>query len=142
MENFIVILLVIIFLCVFNWLLSKDKKINYTPEIEEKKIPIIQLQDKEEKEMPLEEIPVDINEKQEKESEFMITAYDLYRYLDSALDFYMDSIAIKEDPTELERKQYELIKFWRPSRPDVDVKKILENLVLSNKETDESEKAD
>jgi len=87
-------------------------------------------------------IPVDINEKQEKESEFMITAYDLYRYLDSALDFYMDSIAIKEDPTELERKQYELIKFWRPSRPDVDVKNILKSLVLSNKETDESEKAD
>ena len=138
MENFIVILLVIIFLCVLNWLLSKDKKINYTPEIEEKKIPIIQSQDKEGKEMPLEEIPVDINEKQEKESEFMITAYDLYRYL----DFYMDSIAIKEDPTELERKQYELIKFWRPSTPDVDVKNILKSLVLSNKETDESEKAD
>ena len=102
----------------------------------------MQLQDKEEKEMPLEEIPVDINEKQEKESEFMITAYDLYRYLDSALDFYMDSIAIKEDPTELERKQYELIKFWRPSTPDVDVKNILKSLVLSNKETDESEKTD
>lgn len=69
-----------------------------------------------------------------------MTAYDLYRYLDSALDFYMDSIAIKEDPSELERKQYELIKFWRPSRPDVDIKNILESLVLSNKETDESEK--
>lgn len=74
----------------------------------------------------------------------MITAYDLYRYLDSALDFYMDSIAIKEDPSESERKQYELIKFWRPSVPDVDVKNILENLVLgnNNKEINESEKTD
>lgn len=73
----------------------------------------------------------------------MITAYDLYRYLNAALDFYMDSIAIKEDPSESERKQYELIKFWRPSEPDIDVKNILKSLVLNNnKETDESEKTD
>ena len=73
----------------------------------------------------------------------MITAYDLYRYLSAALDFYMDSIAIKEDPSESERKQYELIKFWRPSEPDIDVKNILKSLVLNNnKETDESEKTD
>lgn len=68
----------------------------------------------------------------------MITAYDLYRYLDIALEYYMDSIAIKEDPSDSERKEYELIKFWRPSMPDIDVKKILESIVLNRKEKDES----
>ena len=62
-----------------------------------------------------------------------LTAYDLYQYLDSAIEFYLDSIAIKEDPTKEERQQYEYIKFWRPSKPDVEVENILKSLVLSNK---------
>lgn len=67
-----------------------------------------------------------------------MTAYDLYRYFEAALDFYMDSIAVKEDPTEKERKQYEYIKYWRPSSPDEEVKKILESIVFTDKEKDES----
>ena len=67
-----------------------------------------------------------------------LTAYNLYCYLESALDFYMDSIAIKEDPTDEERKQYEYIKYWRPSQPDKEVKKILESLVLNDKGNNES----
>jgi hypothetical protein len=69
-----------------------------------------------------------------------MTAYDLYRYFEAALDFYMDSIAVKEDPTEKERKQYEYIKYWRPSSPDEEVKKILESIVFTDKEKDESKK--
>ena len=69
-----------------------------------------------------------------------MTAYDLYRYFESALDFYMDSIAIKEDPTEEERKKYEYIKYWRPSAPDGEVKKILESIVFAGKKENESEK--
>lgn len=70
-----------------------------------------------------------------------LTAYDLYRYLDVAIDFYMDAIAIKEEPTEEERKKYEYIKYWRPSTPDTEVKDILNSLVFSdkdNKQKDES----
>jgi len=66
-----------------------------------------------------------------------LTAYDLYRYLDSAIEYYMDSIAIQEDPTDEQRKQYEYIKYWRPSVPDNEVKKILKSLVLNNKEKNE-----
>ena len=66
-----------------------------------------------------------------------LTAYDLYRYLDSAIEYYMDSIAIQEDPTDEQRKQYEYIKYWRPSEPDAEVKKILKSLVLNNKDKNE-----
>lgn len=66
-----------------------------------------------------------------------LTAYDLYRYLDSAIEYYMDSIAIQEDPTDEQRKQYEYIKYWRPSIPDAEVEKILKSLVLNNKDKDE-----
>ena len=38
-----------------------------------------------------------------------MTIYDLYCYLDAALNVYMDSILIKEDPTEEERKEYEYL---------------------------------
>jgi hypothetical protein len=67
------------------------------------------------------------------------TAYDLYRYLDAAIEYFLDSIAIKEDPTKEEREQYENMKFWRPSTPDDNIKEILESLVLSNKEKQENE---
>lgn len=66
-----------------------------------------------------------------------LTAYDLYRYLDSAIEYYMDSIAIQEDPTDEQRKQYEYIKYWRPSVPDTEVEKILKSLVLNNKDKNE-----
>ena len=66
-----------------------------------------------------------------------LTAYDLYRYLDSAIEYYMDSIAIQEDPTDEQRKQYENIKYWRPSVPDTEVEKILKSLVLNNKDKNE-----
>ena len=68
-----------------------------------------------------------------------LTAYDIYRYLESALDYYMDSIAIQEDPTEEERKDYECIKYWRPSIPDQKVKEILSSIVFNGK-NNESEK--
>lgn len=67
-----------------------------------------------------------------------MTAYDLYRYFEAALDFYMDSIAIKEDPTEKERKQYDYIKYWRPSAPDDEVKEILNSIVFTSKQDNES----
>ena len=67
-----------------------------------------------------------------------MTAYEIYQYLNSAIEYFLNSIAIKEDPTDEERKQYEYIKYWRPSQPDNEVKKILESLVLSNKGNNES----
>lgn len=66
-----------------------------------------------------------------------MTAYDLYRYFEAALDYYMDSIAIKEDPTDKERKQYENIKYWRPSAPDDEVKEILESIVFASNQENE-----
>lgn len=57
-----------------------------------------------------------------------MTAYDLYRYLDAVLNVYSDSILIKEDPTEIEKKNYEYIKYWRPSEPDDHVKNILTSI--------------
>ena len=66
-----------------------------------------------------------------------MTAYDLYRYFNAALDVYTDSILIKEDPTELERKNYEYIKYWRPSEPDELVKNILTSIVLPTGEKSE-----
>lgn len=59
-----------------------------------------------------------------------MTAYDLYCYLDAAIDLHQDAILLKEDPTEQERKDYDMIKFWRPSDPDVDVKNILKSIII------------
>lgn len=59
-----------------------------------------------------------------------MTAYDLYRYLNAALDLHQDAILLLEDPTESQRKEYDILKFWRPSTPDTDVKKILESIVI------------
>ncbi len=59
-----------------------------------------------------------------------MTAYDLYRYLDAAIDLHQDAILLTEDPTELQRKDYDMLKFWRPSVPDVDVEKILKSIVI------------
>ena len=67
-----------------------------------------------------------------------MTAYDIYRYLDAAITlFYTDPILLKEDPTELERKNYEAIKYWRPSEPDELVKNILTSIVLPTGEKSE-----
>jgi len=68
-----------------------------------------------------------------------MTAYDIYKYLDAAIEFYLNSIAVKEEPTDEERKQYEYIKYWRPSQPDVEVENILKSLVFSNKGKQENE---
>lgn len=57
-----------------------------------------------------------------------MTAYNLYSVLNQVLDSYMDSILLKEDPTEAERKNYEYIKFWRPSAPDNSVEEILKSI--------------
>ena len=38
----------------------------------------------------------------------MISAYNLYYTFDAAIEYFLDSIAVKEDPTELERKEYEI----------------------------------
>lgn len=59
-----------------------------------------------------------------------MTAYDLYRYLDTVIECYLDCIAIKEDPTNKERGDYELLDYWRPSKPDVEVEKILKSIVF------------
>ena len=59
-----------------------------------------------------------------------MTAYDLYHYLDIVIECYLDSILLKEDPTEKERKEYEYIKYWRPSKPDAEVEKILKSIVF------------
>lgn len=66
-----------------------------------------------------------------------MTAYDLYRYLNAVLDVYSDSILVKEDPTEIERKNYEYIKYWRPSEPDLLVKNILTSIELPSGEKSE-----
>lgn len=63
-----------------------------------------------------------------------MTAYDLYCYLDAAINLHQDAILLREDPTEQERKDYEMLKFWRPSVPDVDVENILKSIVLSTGE--------
>lgn len=57
-----------------------------------------------------------------------MTAYNIYQCLNVMLDNYMDSILLKEDPTESERKDYEYIKYWRPSEPDDKVISILKNI--------------
>ena len=57
-----------------------------------------------------------------------MTAYDLYCILNQVLDAYTDSILLKEDPTETERKNYDYIKYWRPSVPDTSVKDILTSI--------------
>lgn len=67
-----------------------------------------------------------------------MTAYDLYHYLDTVIECYLDCIAIKEDPTEKERKEYEYIKYWRPSKPDVEVEKILKSIVFETAPKGES----
>jgi len=59
-----------------------------------------------------------------------MTAYNIYQCLNIMLDNYMDSILLKEDPTELERKDYEYIKYWRPSEPDDKVINILKNIQI------------
>lgn len=59
-----------------------------------------------------------------------MTAYDLYRYLDTVIECYLDCIAIKEDPTNKERGDYELLDYWRPSKPDTEVEKILKSIVF------------
>ena len=63
-----------------------------------------------------------------------MTAYDLYKYLDAAMEYYLDCIAVKEDPTEKEREQYEYLNYRKPSEPDDEVKEILRSIVLINKE--------
>ena len=68
-----------------------------------------------------------------------MTIYDLYCYFNAALDVYMDSILVKEDPTEKERKEYEYIKYWRPSQPDEEVIKILKSVELTSGEKNKSE---
>ena len=57
-----------------------------------------------------------------------MTAYSLYCVFNQVLDSYMDSILLKEDPTEEERKKYEYLKYWRPSTPDDEVEKILKSI--------------
>ena len=57
-----------------------------------------------------------------------MTAYNLYCILNQVLDNYSDSILLKEDPSEAERKNYEYIKYWRPSVPDSSVKNILTSI--------------
>jgi len=57
-----------------------------------------------------------------------MTAYDLYCALNQVLDIYSDSILLKEDPSEAERKNYEYVKYWRPSVPDSSVKDILTSI--------------
>lgn len=59
-----------------------------------------------------------------------MTAYNIYQCLNIMLDNYMDSILLKEDLTELERKNYEYIKYWRPSEPDEKVINILKNIQI------------
>jgi len=59
-----------------------------------------------------------------------MTAYNIYQCLNIMLDNYMDSILLKEDPTELEKKDYEYIKYWRPSEPDDKVISILKNIQI------------
>lgn len=69
-----------------------------------------------------------------------MTAYDLYHYLNIILDGYMDSILIKEDPTELDKKNYEYIKNWKPKEPDYLVKDILTSIQLSFGEKNSEQK--
>lgn len=68
-----------------------------------------------------------------------MTIYDLYCYLDAALNVYMDSILIKEDPTEEERKEYEYLKYWKPSEPDEKVINILKSVQLTSGDKNKSE---
>jgi hypothetical protein len=40
----------------------------------------------------------------------------------------MDSILIKEDPNEVEKKNYEYVKNWLPKEPDYLMKDILTSI--------------
>lgn len=66
-----------------------------------------------------------------------MTAYDLYRGLNFLLDAYMDSILIKEDPSESEKKNYEYIKNWQPKEPDYLIKDILTSIQVPSGEKSE-----
>lgn len=57
-----------------------------------------------------------------------MNCFDVYRILSGAINSYMDAILIKEDPTEIERKNYEYLKYWRPSEPDEHIKDILTSI--------------
>ena len=66
-----------------------------------------------------------------------MNCFDVYKILDNALESYLDSIALLEDPTDNQRKEYELIKFWKPSSPDDKVEEILKSLVFSERNEQE-----
>lgn len=60
-----------------------------------------------------------------------MNCYDVYRILDGALEAFLDSIALMEDPTEKDRKEYEMVNFWKPTKPDEKLEKLLKSLEFS-----------
>lgn len=57
-----------------------------------------------------------------------MNCFDVYRILEASLETYLDSIAIIEDPTDEERKNYEDLNDWMPAKPDENLVKILKSL--------------
>ena len=58
-----------------------------------------------------------------------MNCFDVYRILFGAVNSYMDSILLKEDPTDFEKKEYEELKYWiEDAEPNEEVKKIFTTL--------------
>jgi len=67
-----------------------------------------------------------------------MNCFDIYRFLSAAINSYMDSILIKEDPTDNEKKQYEELKYWlSAAEPNDKVVDILKSLEINTKREEE-----
>ena len=68
-----------------------------------------------------------------------MNCFDVYRVLYHAIDSYMESILLKEDPTDNERKEYEDLKFYlRSIEPNDRIEKVMKTLYFqSNTEVEE-----
>lgn len=63
---------------------------------------------------------------------------DIYNILFNAVNAYMDSILIKEDPSDFEKKEYDQLKYWtKDIQPNEEVKKILTSLTFKESGNDQ-----
>lgn len=68
-----------------------------------------------------------------------MNCFDVYRVLEAGLENYLDSIAMIEEPTDEERKNYEDLNDWMPVKPDENLVRILKSITFAT-EHNEQEK--
>ena len=70
-----------------------------------------------------------------------MSCLDVYNILFNAVNAYMDSILIKEDPTGFEKNEYEQLKYWiKDIQPNEEVRKILASLTFKESSNDQEKK--